>query len=493
MNPTNVVKESVKQKLTSHMAFTKTDTLLEEAFNNDNLYSGVYLFFSFDLVNSTAFKTSYVDKWHKVFTRFYELTQNKLKAYYNDISLWKYIGDEVLLYLRVSKLEQLYDSPLFATKVMNEVSEILYNEIPESKKQLFIKGTLWIASVKYQKPEEIGQISNTYVPKNIPKNIVYLSERTPSWLSGGQNIDFLGPDIDLGFRISKYAQKSKLLISAELAYILNRKSGEINNYQRNERKYEVNNRLKIVSFEKLKGIWNERRYPIIWFSENWDEDAYEYDEHLDSKLVKNILDKKTKEISTIGKIFNDLGKINEIEDIITEIENSTLSNIIKNVRYNIDQERLAEVHCAAICFNNEGKMLIAKRKSDKKRLPGKWEFGCGQLKINQDIKDCLIVNYEADFNIKLFFPNDDLIPLATYSFNIEEENRIVPGILFLAMIEDSSTLISNNHDEVKLISEEDLEKIDPDDCVDNFHKSAKIAFQKFNEYNTTNKSKSEVL
>jgi isopentenyldiphosphate isomerase len=478
-------KEKIEKRLTQHMALSHVEDLYDEIDNNA-IYSGVYLFFSFDLVNSTSFKTYYMDKWQKVFRRFYELIEASLQKQYPSILLWKYIGDEVLLYLKVTDLNQLYDSPLVTTEVIKEVTNIIYKEIPETKKQLFIKATLWIANVCYQNSYDTSLVNTN--SDNYTNNIIFLSSTGPDWLDKQQNIDFLGPDIDLGFRLGEFTQKSKVLISAELAYILYRKASDIESYTRTNR-YKVQDRLRILSFEELKGIWKGRRYPIIWYNEKWDEDSYknsyDYDEYLHSPLVDKVKNGEIQEISIISKIFDDVDKIEEMEKIINIIQKTKHNPRDSKVTYDVPKDRLAEIHCAAICFDKNGRMLIAKRRADKKRLAGLWEFGCGQLRINQTFKECLIENYLKDFNAKLNFPNSNLIAINTYNFTIKEENRVVPGILFLALIENPEEVTNNNHDAIRWIKEDELSTINENECVENFHWSAKLAFDQFNNIQST--------
>ena len=43
-------------------------------------HDGVYMFFSFDLENSTRFKSSYPDKWRCLIETFYEITKRTFKG-----------------------------------------------------------------------------------------------------------------------------------------------------------------------------------------------------------------------------------------------------------------------------------------------------------------------------------------------------------------------------------------------------------------------------
>lgn len=63
--------------------------------------------------------------------------------------------------------------------------------------------------------------------------------------------EFLGKDIDAGFRLKEYPQDRRLCISIELAYFL------VHGGKRNN--------LHIMNYTRLKGVWNRDLYPIIWY------------------------------------------------------------------------------------------------------------------------------------------------------------------------------------------------------------------------------------
>jgi hypothetical protein len=72
--------------------------------------------------------------------------------------------------------------------------------------------------------------------------------------------DFLGPEIDAGFRISKFALRRRLVVSAELSCLLFRERAAYTGIEK---------QLKIVSFQILKGVWTGRHYPIVWYERDW--------------------------------------------------------------------------------------------------------------------------------------------------------------------------------------------------------------------------------
>src|SRR3546814_5080236 len=66
------------------------------------------------------------------------------------------------------------------------------------------------------------------------------------------HLDFIGPDLDLGFRLSKFARPASLLLSLDLVEML----------------LAADNRADVVLYlvgrEELKGVMFGRPYPIIW-------------------------------------------------------------------------------------------------------------------------------------------------------------------------------------------------------------------------------------
>lgn len=125
-------------------------------------------------------------------------------------SAWKYIGDEVVMVADLRCPKQ----PLFFIQAMRARLAALNNsflntslppEVEGIRKgfRLQFKGAAWVAG---------------FPVANMEVRLSGVTDHPDSSASLGR--DFLGPSIDLGFRISKYATKSRLVISASLAYFL---------------------------------------------------------------------------------------------------------------------------------------------------------------------------------------------------------------------------------------------------------------------------------
>ncbi|WP_339196683.1 NUDIX domain-containing protein [Solibacillus sp. FSL R5-0449] len=424
--------------------------------DNDNK-SGAFLFVSFDLVNSTAFKSLYPTKWPVIFHRFYELVENHaLKNFINSM-VWRYAGDEILFYKQVDKVSDLYDVPKIAYRVIKTVLEALNIKYPETKNILYIKSTLWIAEATFVKSQNLAE------SETLLNNLIINFD-----INQKRNVDFLGSDIDLGFRISKFAERDKVVVSAELAYLLYKERGIIEE----ECNYNVLDSLRIVTYERLKGIWNDRHYPIIWYYESWDkpDEMYLYDEHFKSEIVNKIKNKdfsSEMKIDRLKKVFIEVDNLDKVKSIEKCMEDAAPINVLPSV----SQYNQAEVHCVAVCFNENGHILIAKRPPDKRRFPGVWEFGCGQLKKAQDFTECLTESYKEDFGANIDFYSK-LTPISTYIMEDRLEGRKIPGIIFIARVLNPDDVSENysraNHSDIKWFDPKELDSIEVSDYVSDF-------------------------
>ncbi|WPC24717.1 hypothetical protein N4239_02695 [Brachyspira hyodysenteriae] len=423
----------------------------------------LYLFVSFDLVNSTEYKSKNTDNnWIKIFNNFYDKTRIFFKKQFNNMlpMLWKYVGDEILFYIKIIDIDDLYNS---LDKVSNTI-EYIITELEKSNTQnmpkLSVKSSVWLANCStYSENNENNNINITFTDEN-----------------GNENKDFLGNYIDIGFRISKYVTARNIVVSAELAYLLSIMSPPKNTDN-------IRSKLKIVSFEILKGVWDKRAYPIIWYSNDWIsiKDKFPYDEFIHSEIIKNINEDKLKSIDYLPKIIRELDKEEEIyhlKDLLDKIKND---NIIEEVSYSYHSK--VEIHCVAILINRNRKILIAKRSKEKKFLPNIWEFGCSQLENDKYFFDVIYNTYYKEFNIKITYLDEEN-PIGTYRFLSNGIKK--QGIIFYAETEcdeNCCELIASKHSEYKWISEEEINTIEDDEIVENGKERIKKVFSIYSNRN----------
>jgi hypothetical protein len=157
------------------------------------------------------------------------------------VDVWKYIGDEVVL---VAKLTcEKHHASLHVLALAETIKQFNNYFGEDNPNKIRFKGTAWVAG---------------FPVRNIELDL-------PG--SGGQKVkDFLGPSMDLGFRLSKVASDDRLLISASLAYLI------VNELPMNKPiilSGREHNRLPLCfgGLAEFKGI-KDNKHPLIWYSVN---------------------------------------------------------------------------------------------------------------------------------------------------------------------------------------------------------------------------------
>lgn len=468
------------------------------------LTKDVVLFFSFDVVNSTAYKTINYYGWAKVlnvlFKNLRENVQNQIKG----AEMWRVLGDEAIFIVKIRNEEELRE---YINKIYKIMVATIFNlkngeffkrdnnfNLMKLQNILSLKTAAWIAAVN-----NLGDISDEEVGMEAGDNIF---ERYHS-REGYEIFEFLGNDIDTGFRIATQVQDGRMVLSFELAYIVSQKTESLSF-------------LHIITYKRLKGVWKEKLYPIIWYhdpkaylefyqKEVAFQESFLFDDYVESTLVKeyfNNRDFKNKErdlhdsrmytepFYALNKILQDRGLVGKIDRLQKLISAST-HDCAKYI------EKL-QLHCVAVCFELETdrtiKILIAKRKSTREKFQGKWEFGCAKAVINKSIAQRIREEYMQDFGVEIEPVLDDSrdmkepIPIALYHIehdaNSGSEKNVDKGIITLAHITKSYDLKvfrpTEKHEEVRWIKESDLSNVENDlvDMVPDFKRTLQQAFEK---------------
>ena len=233
----------------------------------------------------------------------------------------------------------------------------------------------------------------------------------------------------------------------------------------------------------MRGVWDGRRYPIIWFEKDWQriKESFLYDEHLDSAIVSDIKKNLFEEdnLGLIEKIFLDLGRNEEAEGLHAYLNGISPPKDEDLIEIEIPRGKYAEVHCVAVCFSADGKALIAKRPATKKRYPGAYEFGCGQLELGESFADALKKAYHTDFGVDLIV---DEAPIPIRSFTIEDkaEHRRIPGIIFVASVKNPDDVerlcLKEKHSDLRWIDPETFKEDGSSVYVPDFKETLQAAW-----------------
>ncbi len=243
---------------------------------------GKFLFLSYDIVNSTLYKYRHL-KWASLYKKIFETLHNEIKS--SGFKKWKINGDELLYikeYIECNLSDDIKKADCIMTTALRKIHEDNelrrdFNDI----KQISLKSTMWIANIK--------DINNS---DNDEKGT---SDVSIEW---NDKIDYFGKETDTGFRISTLVPRSKTGISAAIMYVLFHKDDEI-----------LKN-IKLLGYSSLKGIWNNKKYPIFIYIRELKKNkivrSFHYDEK-DNEFISQFI-KKMEE----GK-YKDLDKEDFIE------------------------------------------------------------------------------------------------------------------------------------------------------------------------------------
>jgi len=203
----------------------------------------VRLFLSVDMTGSTQFKARYpeggnwLDIFRTFFTNFPTMFAGQVGLAFLDeehlpaIEVWKVMGDEVIFVVTPHRAEEVVGLLLALLRTINNYEARHLELLP-----LRLKGTAWMAD---------------FAEDNIEIEIPAMSEE-----QGIREMDFIGPDLDLGFRLSKFARPGCVTLSFDIADLVltARNASEASLY--------------LIGAEELRGVMFGRPYPIIWMLES---------------------------------------------------------------------------------------------------------------------------------------------------------------------------------------------------------------------------------
>jgi len=241
------------------------------------------LFMSVDVIGSTAFKNnsehSESQGWLDFLFSFYSSFSTSFAAQRTRIAqkaglkkplraprLWKSLGDELIYEVELTQRE---DAALYLSAFRSAVNRRIRYQSQEGEGRLPIsfKATAWVAGFP---------VNNAAIPLQ-------------GTGTGDTEYDYVGPHIDIGFRLTNFASARRFVISVELAYLLTKVGlGDIDIFYE-ERK-------------PLKGVLENRGSPIIWI------DAHQEDRRVNPTPSQNIArleDELTGRSKTDGKVMRD--------------------------------------------------------------------------------------------------------------------------------------------------------------------------------------------
>lgn len=237
------------------------------------------IFMSADIADSTQFKqlasldeerAPWLVSFETFFREFPLVLMGQIAGTFADqdtvpqISIWKVIGDELV-----------FRAPVDSAEEALRITEAFYRAVVRYDAQFFkrwplrIRGTCWACD---------------FHKRNIELEIPEMES------DQGTYIDFLGPDVDAGFRIAGFGESGNVILSMELAELLA--------HLEDNRGIRFHYTGKAV----LKGVFGGQPYPLILIS--FDEAVpdlwrWDLDESQQLKSLRNDPPIKPKDLSAL--------------------------------------------------------------------------------------------------------------------------------------------------------------------------------------------------
>jgi len=239
----------------------------------EDKYSWVGIVLSFFM----DFQQDFMQRWSKF--------KNSETIKYPEPSLWKTNGDEIIYKCEIKDHRQMM-------RLVADWKNTIEKFMADSTQGVKVKGVAWLAGFPVLNKEFVVFSGKTDFSRNdefddvISANFNSLEKFSKT---GRDVIDYIGPSMDIGFRLGSQSTQKIFVVSVELAYF-------ILNY-RISAGFNKELALYYLKAQNLKGVLGEKsRYPIFYFlqEDGTSGDAFERAEN--AVLQKKHTDEELEEI-----------------------------------------------------------------------------------------------------------------------------------------------------------------------------------------------------
>ncbi|MBN1646527.1 MAG: hypothetical protein JW874_00720, partial [Spirochaetales bacterium] len=188
---------------------------------------------------------------------------------FNDLNienhLWKRLGDETVIALLPKNMDDLYKLYYGSLEIVKHFNKPTVSVNFQGKFRLFCAGYHYSDSIliidqkgtRSDYKEYKGFVACDYTSYRFSNLLVSAKPNkkrkiNEDYVGDVKQYDFIGPDMDIGFRISSYTDHGKFVVSDKVAYI----------YESTIGKHGI--AFKIYDGEVLKGVWKGHKYPKIY-------------------------------------------------------------------------------------------------------------------------------------------------------------------------------------------------------------------------------------
>ncbi|MGD0995779.1 MAG: hypothetical protein ABR909_09700 [Candidatus Bathyarchaeia archaeon] len=235
------------------------------------------VFFSADLVNATDYKTrhppgteptAWPGKFERIFQSFHDEFLHQIQTKRSELEqprqatcnfsmpkLWKINGDELLYRDFVYPGEENEGFPSFVTSVKAFIDTVSLLDSNLLEEDLGIKGCVWTAGfpIRNKQISFRAETASPVIQGN--SDIVDPDAGDPNKSIMKDIIDYLGVDIDLGFRLCSNTPPGRVRCSLDVAWFLT--------FDQNRKMTNVFH----LGWTRLKGVCGGNPYPLLLLSQ----------------------------------------------------------------------------------------------------------------------------------------------------------------------------------------------------------------------------------
>ena len=389
-----------------------------------NKSDGVYLFVSFDLANSTSFKYGN-ENWARELNdhiRNLIMDSSKLVDENTQIRVYRIIGDEVIFEIPVTATDSIIS---ILDRVQTTISNFI-NRVSDGKKSksggekdicLGIQATVWLISANKESADPLAT-----------RFIEYSPTAENSFIG-----DYIGVDMDLGFRLREYRTDSLVQITPDIARLILEKSENLANRLFFTGDFNTAKSGKDAEF--LKEHLPEKYPMICYFNPGISGDD------IFSFCKKNHV--KCRSYEEPQKAMDEALFNEYMESDFIKQQNrrarETLMNRDGNELLTVSKADHLQLHLVAVCVDTKtNRILCFRRSKTHKHGGGGLDFGCVRASSGKTMSTILTEEYEKYFGVKIRLIMDPArtdrqpVPLAVYE--LDRKDNFKKGIIFMAEI-----------------------------------------------------------
>lgn len=414
----------------------------------------ITLFLSFDIVNSTYYKSLEKEKWSitisAIMRRIISTFSNNPSGGYD---FWKTLGDEIIYTRKIGTVQDLLDA---LEEIYNDLV-LLNQKIREGElfqgpatEILSLKAAVWLAD-----------LSASHEQTNNVLAYYQINDKR-------RQADYIGPDIDTGFRASCFSMSNRMVISFDIGCLLI-KNQEMLYAQGGLAAFDFSERVHLLTRVELKGVWNGVPYPVLMYHGDinvaFDDSITEYEKE-NKPIMKVYLEEKEHRQEALlpeYTCYQEQVLKQLCQELNLDIKIQQLTELMEQTGSvsNQDVKELKRVRYVTVCYcmeEDQISFVLVKNKAT-----GLWGFGAAEFFYNDQFVAQTEKGYSEGLGLNISIENDShyhaRIPLVVScsEFSEDYKNYISRTVFLGRVTQELPAVRDTDIFQLRLISERDIE------------------------------------